>query len=165
MSLMDLVRDIDAQVRELESLRDRAGASVQTMQAVVGGAKVGKTALQDSIATVVAFYKRSMGLGERNFPDNFFTNDETREVAALIANAQKILLGDDLITFAEAAVILGRIEKVEDYNFNNAARTFLHDKTKGNKPAFTLYYDLDDAHPKRVSKTQVTAYREDNYCA
>lgn len=115
-----------------------------------------------ALSEVISVFKDIEGVGNRNFYDDFFKTDEGQA----IARAQKWLMGDDLITLPDAAILLGLL-KEEDRNAYGSkksnARVNMNNLIRpqyGRKPKLTLYYDPDSRYPFRVSRAEVLALKK-----
>src|SRR5579859_7689834 len=132
MSLIDkITAELEAEAAGIERFRSIVGVDLNFMQDAVNGVYDGdRKEIETSLDRVIAFYKRRVGGTKLSFPDTFWTDGSTREVATLISLTWKWLMGDDLIRFSEAAAMLRGIDPGEySKNDQSGVRHYMHNLT------------------------------------
>lgn len=166
MGLIDTVAaQLAEEVKGIDAFRRTAAKHLILMQQAVSGElpsnAENRKEVKEAVNTVTDFYRRSLGIGDRNFPDSFWEDAKTKEIAGLISHTWKWLMGKDLIRFADAAAILRAIDPDEySKDSHSSDRIYMNSLTtpsRGN-PALTLYWDIDDKYPRRLSKREVIAF-------
>lgn len=145
--LQTLAANIDEYMAILEEVR----TSVQTRS------KSGYTndEIQKAADAIRDYYLDYYGVKLGNLPDDFY---KANPDGNLLAYAYKYLHGDDLVSFAEGAMMIYGCSRAE-YSTNGQYRTYMNTRIRpksGIQAQLNLYWDPEDTvYPKRVSRQEI----------